>query len=967
MDHILIKKVIFPALDENLIKIVQNRLDGFNQSLEKSRLEIGLDTRLQSDFFRVLLSSEYISSSLARNPGILKELIDSKDLFKSYSKHSYSAKLEKKISRDMDSASIKTILLKAKLYESIRIAWRDLTGKAMLEETLSDLSFLADAIVDMAVKTIYEEVCETYGLPVDSSGNFLQMIVLGMGKLGAGELNFSSDIDLIFAYPEKGYTNGEKIISNEEFFTKVCRRFLKFFSPGSHEINFYRIDTRLRPFGDGGPLVMSCSAIEEYYQAQGREWERYAMIKARPVAGDIEAGFKLLKVLNPFIYRRYFDYGSFDSFRDMKHQISLQVKNKKLKNNIKLGAGGIREIEFFGQLFQLIRGGVEPKLQERKILKVMELLQTHNCIDGQTKKDLKNAYVFLRMVENRLQAYADLQTHDIPENRDQRKILALSMGHDAWDDFIKDLNYHMQRVHYHFNQLLLSHEKETHDKETQDLKELWVNINDPQFVADSVAIGGFKEPERVLSILRTLEEHPNTKRLTPNGRKKLARLVPVMVKKIGRQKDPDSVLTKLIDLIITIERRTCYLSLLIENKSALETLITLAQKSPWIISFLANHPALLDELMHPATLYFPPGKKALEKEMQVRMAAIHSGETEFLLEELCIFRQINMLRVSAADISGNYPLMKVSDHLTYIAEIVLFQVLRVSWGIVTQKYGVPEGLSDETLDHCGFAIVAYGKVGGLEMGYKSDIDIVFLHKGEPGVTKGGKKSIDNIGFYSNLGQRIINALTIHTPAGTLYGADMRLRPGGDSGMIVSHIDAFEDYMKTKAWTWEHQALIRARFVAGDKELCSRFNEIRTGVLREKRDAKELKEQVSDMRERMRNERLKQEKGLFDLKQSRGCIVDIEFLVQYLILKNAHAHPDITIWTDNIRLLESLDAQGIITGCQSERLQNAYLKMRKAVHRQNLQEKSRQIRDTCFLELREHVIDIYDKYLSGSKD
>ncbi|MCP3873528.1 MAG: bifunctional [glutamate--ammonia ligase]-adenylyl-L-tyrosine phosphorylase/[glutamate--ammonia-ligase] adenylyltransferase [Desulfobacteraceae bacterium] len=961
MDHTVIDKV-FPGLEENLLNIIKNRTDSFNESLEKNGRLIDMDSDLEFDLLQVLLFSEFVASNFIRDPAIFKNLITSKDLNKPYSKMTYKDRLKKLIPKDMDVANVKQILLKTKLYETIRIAWRDLAKKAPLEETLYDLSNLADAIVDIAIKTIYEAACESYGVPVDSEGNSQRIIVLGMGKLGAKELNFSSDIDLIFVYPNQGYTNGENSISNDAFFTKVCRSFLKFFSAGSHGTNFYRIDTRLRPYGDGGPLVMSNLAFEEYYQAQGREWERYAMIKARPIAGDIQAGYALLKLMNSFIYRRYFDYGSFDSFRDMKHRITLQVKNKKLQNNIKLGAGGIREIEFFGQLFQLIRGGVEPKLQERNILSVLDLLQAHQCINESTKIDLKKSYVFLRMVENRLQAYADLQTHDIPQKEDQQIILALSMGYGAWDDFTKDLNDHMQKVHYHFNQLLVSEEQEKPDKETQDLKELWVNINDPQFTADSIAIGKFKEPDRVLSMLRSLEEHPNTKRLTPNGRKKLARLIPVLVKKIGQQKDPDIVLVKLIDLIITIERRTTYLSLLIENKGALETLITLTRKSPWIITFLSKHPALLDELMNPGSLYSPPDKMALEKEMSIRMAEIPSEDIEYLLESLCIFRQINMLRVSAADVSGNYPLMKVSDHLTYIAETVLAQVLQVSWDIVTTKYGVPQGISGENLDNCGFAIIAYGKVGGLEMGYKSDIDIVFLHKGNSGITNGKAKQIDTIGFYSNMGQRIIHFLTMHTSAGTLYGADMRLRPGGDSGMIASHIDAFEDYMGDQAWTWEHQALIRARFVAGDTSLCSRFEEIRNKILKNKRIGKSLKKDVHDMRERMREERLKSKIDFFDLKQSQGGIVDIEFLVQYLILKNAHIFPDIIFWTDNMRLIESLDAEGIITGCESERLQDAYVAMRKAIHRLNLQEKSQQIPLTHFSELRDHVIKIYDKYL-----
>jgi len=962
MDHIQINRV-FPDLDEPLLKMITDRDVSFSESLAKSGLLLDLSLELKQDLIKVFLFSEFITTILIQNPETLKTLVESTDLVKSYSKDTYKARLDKKITRDMDLERVRELLLQVKVYETIRIAWRDLTGRALLEETLCDLSNLADAILEIATRVIYNDLCKGYGVPVDSEGNFQGMIVLAMGKLGAGELNFSSDLDLIFAYPAAGITNGENVISNDAFFTKVCRKILQFFSPGPQAVNFYRIDTRLRPYGDGGPLVMSSSVFEAYYQAQGREWERYAMIKARPVAGDIGAGFKLLKILNSFIFRRYFDYGSFDSFRDMKHRITLQVKNKRLKHNIKLGAGGIREIEFFGQLFQLIRGGVAPKFQEPKILKVLDLLQTHNCINDVTQKDLKDAYVFLRMVENRLQAYADRQTHDLPEKEDRRKILALSMGYVAWEDFIKRLNDHMQKVHYHFNQLLVSEKQEKPEKEIQDLKELWININDPQYVADAMAISGFKEPERVLGILRSLEEHPNTKQLTPNGRKKLARLIPFLIRKISQQTDPDAIFVKLIDLIITIERRTCYLSLLLENERALETLITLAKKSPWIITFLSHHPALLDELMHPDTLYSPPGKQALEKEMEIRMATIPPGDLEFLLEELCIFRQVNYLRVSAADVSGNYPLMKVSDHLTYIAQTVLSQVLQISWNIVTRKYGVPRGLSGETIEQCGFAIIVYGKVGGLEMGYKSDIDIVFLHKGEPGVTEGEKKSIDTSRFYSNIGQRIINALTIHTPAGKLYGADMRLRPGGDSGMIVSHIDAFEEYMEVNAWTWEHQALIRARPVAGDKSLCSRFDQIRKTILTQKRDAATLKREVADMRERMREERLTCKKDFFDLKQSRGGIVDIEFLVQYLVLKNAHTFPDITIWTDNMRLLESLDAEGIITGCESERLQNAYLVMRKAMHRLDLQEKSLEIPHAHFSDISNHVIDIYDRYLA----
>jgi glutamate-ammonia-ligase adenylyltransferase len=962
MNHKTIAQ-LFPQIDSSHIKTIKNRLDTVTDSLNTHDLSIAFSESVEKDFVTALFYSEFIASSIARNPSILVELIESGDLYRRYDSHAVQKKLDEKGVKGCDPEDVKPVLVQLKLYESIRIAWRDLTNQAPLEETLEDLSRLAEVIVQAAMETLVDQAVHTYGQPVNDAGQPQNIIVLGMGKLGAGELNFSSDIDLIFVYPQDGMTTGDKSLSNGEFFTKVCRNFTRFFSAGSHETNFYRVDTRLRPFGDGGPIVMSAQAFEGYYQAQGREWERYAMIKARPIAGDIHAGNALLKQLNSFVYRRYFDYGSFDSFREMKQRIVLQVRNKRLQNNIKMGAGGIREIEFFGQLFQLIRGGVEPKLQERKILDVMDLLVAHRCIDLKTSSALKQAYVFLRRVENRLQAYSDLQTHDIPKNPDQQIVLACSMGYDSWAAFETELNHQMAQVHSHFQQLLISDDDEQSDDVLDRIKEIWANINDPNFTADPAGIVGFKAPERMLELLRSLESHPNTRRLTPTGRKKLSRLVPLLVKIISKQEESDDILVKLIDLIVTIERRTCYLSLLVENKSALETLVIFARKSPWIINFLAGHPALLDELMQPETLYSPPKKEALEKEMAQRMSALPKGDVEVLLEELCVFRQVNMLRVAAADISGNYPLMKVSDHLTYIAETVLSQVLDICWQTVVKKYGVPQSIKRQGIEHCGFTIVAYGKVGGFEMGYQSDLDIVFLHNGGADQTHGADRQVDSTTFYSYLGQRIINMLTRHTPAGSLYSADMRLRPGGASGMIVSQIEGYQDYMENHAWTWEHQALIRARPIAGDSHIGQQFEQIRKHILTRKRQSDELRKEVREMREKMRNQRLKTDKETIDLKQSKGGIVDIEFLVQYLILNHAHAYPEIVVWTDNIRLLESLDACGIIAPEQSEMLQKAYVAMRQVIHHLNLQEKKLTPDEDRFDPVRKQVAQMYDKIMT----
>ncbi|MCF8074585.1 MAG: bifunctional [glutamate--ammonia ligase]-adenylyl-L-tyrosine phosphorylase/[glutamate--ammonia-ligase] adenylyltransferase [Desulfotignum sp.] len=955
-------ETVFPALSVSLKNLLITRLERFYAAVETCGQKMDSFCVNPADLIRVLLFSDFVADSLAKNPAMLHDLADSGDLETKRNSGWYQkTAIQKTTSVDTDQA--KKILIDFKCREIIRIAWRDLTGNAELTETLSDLSELASASVNQALDVLYEKLCITHGIPMDQHGHPQQMVVLGMGKLGAKELNFSSDIDLIFVYPKEGNTflDGRINTSNLDFFTRLCKQFLKFFASDSGQ-HFYRVDTRLRPFGDSGPLVMSADAFEEYFQTQGREWERYAMIKAAPVAGDLAAGRLVLHNLNGFIYRRYFDYGSFDSFRDMKQRITLQVKNARLKNNIKLGAGGIREIEFFGQLFQLIRGGVEPSLQAPGILQVLHQLAGHDCINAATRDDLIQSYRFLRTVENRLQEYQDLQTHDIPDHPDQRMILALAMGFDDYGLFKEKLNQIMACVHGHFSQLLVTDADEARDPAARELKEMWLNINDPQFSQEAIEVAGFEDPGRVLSVLRSLAGHPNTLRLTPAGRKKLARLVPVLLRKAGQAKDSEAVLVRLVDLIITIERRTTYLSLLIENFQALNTLITLAEKSPWIITFLASHPVLLDELMHPASLYALPKKAALEKEMAVRMAKIDPHDQEYLLEELNIFRQVNTLRVAAADVSGNYPLMKVSDHLTYIAETVLTRILQIAWHIVSTRYGFPPQLTGNGIDDCGFAIVAYGKVGGLEMGYKSDLDLVFLYQGEHGDTHGGERSIETVRFYGNLGQRIIHALTMHTPAGTLYGADMRLRPGGDAGMIVSHIEAFEEYMENQAWTWEHQALIRARPITGDRSLMDRFDEIRQKILCRSRPAEELKQAVREMRERMRRQKLKSDTGMFDLKQGSGGIVDIEFLVQYLTLRHGADHPDVTVWTDNVRLLEGLSCEGLISGEESGTLQKAYITLRQGVHRLTLQEKPLQVPAARFKGMTDAVKGIYDRRL-----
>ncbi len=948
-------------LPSALAKQLRDRQTNLGSKLLEKGLALPGDEIFKTNLDTALLFSEFIASSIIRSPETFMDLVETGDLNRAYDPGEYEQRLEAALADVTTDPALITVLSTTRQREMMRIAWQDLTGIAALAQTMTDLSALAEAFVDKTILLLYDKLRSIFGTPLDRQGAQQGIVVLGMGKLGARELNFSSDIDLIFAYPSIGDTDGGgRSCTNEEFFTRLCRNFLKVFDSTMTDTTLFRVDTRLRPFGASGPLVTCFATMEDYYQTQGREWERYALIKARPIAGDIPAGNRLLNTLNPFIYRRYFDYGSFESFREMKKRISLQVRDKKLKNNIKLGAGGIREIEFFGQLFQLIRGGVEPEFQERRILKILELLHLRACIDHRTREELTGAYIFLRQVEHRLQEYCDLQTHDLPERASERTRLALSMGFDSWPLFAQRLDHHRARVHTHFNHLLVE-EKEPENGEKSQLSYLWQNLNDPQcgeLISDSVK--GFDHPDKIISLLKSLEEHPNTKRLTPNGRRRLNRLVPKIVQKAGEQTDSETVLSRLVDLVITIERRTCYISLLLEKPHTIDHIAKLAAKSPWILEFLSKHPALLDELLAPNERYTPPDKKELEAGLARRMHLIPVSDAEFQLEELCIFHQVNTLRIAVADVSGNYPLMKVSDCLTHLAETVLAKVIEISWHHTAKKYGTPSGMEKDGSVSPGFAAVAYGKLGGIELGYKSDLDLVFIHAGGEGMTRGGTKSIENTRFYTLLGQRIIHALTVHTPAGTLYETDMRLRPSGQSGMIVSQIDAFEEYIATDAWTWEHQAIVRARPVSGDVALQKRFIRIRDAVLRVKRDPASLKQEVNQMRDRLRDRRLKT--GPLDLKQGRGGIVDIEFLVQYLVLQHSHAHPALTRWTDNVRLLETLAKEKLLTPTQAEEIKQAYLLQRKSIHRLNLNEQEETALSDHLFEIKERVFEIYEKIL-----
>lgn len=944
------------GLPASLQETVSNAWNEYICNCGKLQIKPLSDERMLSAIGTVWASSRFVANYCIRHPTILHELVDSGDLFSNTARENYRARLKSAIETGESIEDLMPILRQCRNREMLRIAWRDLAQWAELEETLNDLSVLAEVYVQESLDFLYQKACERRGVPFCGDGTPQQLVVLAMGKLGAWELNFSSDIDLIFAYPEEGVLPDKHETSYNEFFTKLCRALVKVLDAKTEEGFVFRVDTRLRPFGESGPLAMSFHAMETYYQSQAREWERYAMIKVRPVAGDLAAGEKLQKMLRPFVYRRYLDYRAFGELRELKFKISQELQRKDRLENIKLGPGGIREIEFIAQTFQLIRGGREKKLQERRLLKVLKTLGEFSHLPLPIVEKLIGAYCYLRTVENRLQEYADQQTHELPLHADQQLRLAYALGYDRWEAFKQELDEIRKFVHEVFEQVIESpHAGINYGSEAI----VWAGKGDEEQLLEALYGLGFFQPKNALKILQDFRSAHALKKLSARGAAELDRLMPMVLGVVGKAAQPELTLKRTLDLLEAIASRNVYLTLLAENPLALSQLVKLAAASSWIASYLARFPLLLDELLDPRTLYAPLSKAELEQEAEQQLQAADADDLEQLMGELRHFKQANVLRVAAADIANAIPIMVVSDYLTDIAEVILNQVLKLAWRSVAKRHGVPAGAQQQ--EATGFAIIAYGKLGGLELGYGSDLDLVFLYDGsKANALTGGDRPISGAQFYLRLGQRIIHILTAKMLSGVLYEVDMRLRPSGNAGLLVSSVDAYEAYQAREAWIWEHQALVRARFVAGDSAIAARFRRIRLTILSQKRTILELKQEVKGMRAKMRANLAVRDPNVFDIKQGIGGIADIEFIVQFGTLLCANGREELFEVTDNIRLLDSLKEIGFIDQENAALLKEAYCRYRDRAHSLALQENPAIVSDEEFLALRSGVKRIWQK-------
>lgn len=973
------------SLSTNLSPLLtQQKLKSWQQFSQQHPEGYQALTSEQLEQFTLAITlSDFILTSALQAPELVLNLFVNNDVYQKIVPP-YATLLNDLLSECQSEEELHRILRRFRLQQMVNIAVADLVLDISLEQSLDRLSLLADALIQSSLAWLTIFCQNKWGTPTNTAGDIQPLLVYGMGKLGGYELNFSSDIDLIFVYPHSGETQGHRrSIENQQFFTRLAQKLISSLHQHTADGFVYRVDMRLRPFGESGPLVLTFSAMEDYYQEQGRDWERYAMLKARvipPLNGDDSYHQQLSKLLRPFVYRRYIDFSVIDSLRRMKMMISQEVRRKQLVNNIKLGAGGIREIEFIVQVFQLIRGGRVKALQQRRLLTVLPELVNSGELQEDSKLVLENAYCFLRRVENIIQALADKQTQTLPDNDlDKQRILHV-LQFTSWQDFCLTLEKHMHDVHEKFEQLI-GIESPNHQVQDEHWTTLWHSRwSDEESIAwlEQDQDGNEEthwNSEDIWRLLSDFRDDVSKRSIGKRGREVLDKLLPLLICHIQQAKQAEFVLDRVLHVFKKIVTRTAYLELLFENEGALKQLIHLCQASRWVTDYIAKSPILLDELIDPRLLHNPTKITAYGHELRESMLRIPEEDLEAQMDGFRLFKQAQQLRIAAADISGVLSVEQVSKHLTALAQAIIAEVINIGWQQVVGRFGVPKSianslsngknLNQSLLQDKGIAVIAYGKMGGNELSYGSDLDLVFVHNSPQGdVTTGltnGDKSVPASQFYMKLAQRIMHIFNTRMSSGILYELDMRLRPSGNSGVLVGHINTFEQYQQEEAWTWEHQALVRARIVYGNRVIEQRFSEIRQQILSQTRVIEKLKDDVSKMREKMRNHLDKSTNELVDIKQGVGGLVDIEFLAQYLVLAYCHKHESLSQCCDNLSIFKQLSNLEILTEKDQQLLANCYQELRGLGHKATLQNEVLLVSKDVVTE-REQVMLVWRKYL-----
>jgi glutamate-ammonia-ligase adenylyltransferase len=951
-------------LPAELQQVVAKWTDRFaQQSAELPGRRLDLETLL-----RLVATSDFAGKVLLREWDWFQSALSASDLSGPPRAEILREFVEELCSADTDTEGIKSRLRRFRNRQLVHVLWRTIAGPADLRESLASLSDLADGLIQAAASIAGRELAARFGQPRNHDGQPIPLVVLAMGKLGGSELNFSSDVDLVFLYREEGETDGSRSLSAHEYFTRQTRQIVALLEEVTADGFVYRVDTRLRPFGASGPPVTSFASLESYLLQHGRGWERYAYIKARVVspASDQATIQELMNdIVEPFVYRRYLDYGVFESLRDMKALISAEVRKRELASNIKLGPGGIREIEFITQSLQLVRGGGDQALRSPELQKVLPALASKKGLASSTVGELLEAYQFMRKLENAMQAIHDRQTHEMPRDTVEQQRLALALNYDSWQALADDLDKRRQLVSRHFDDLLFSAEEEPAQSSLAgELMALWESGASARQWQEVLQANEYRQDEMLAGTVTKFAAESMKRQLDKTAERRLDRFMPLLLLQLRDRQYPDQVLERILRIIGQIMRRSAYVSLLIENPAVLGRLVGLCEKSAYLAQEIARYPLLLDELLDSRLHSAVITAASMRDDLDQRIKGSDDADSERQIEILGQFQRASLFRIAVADHSGNLPIMKVSDRLTELAEIVLVRALEIAWSDLTKKHGVPTCTTEQGTRRAGFGVIGYGKLGGMELSYRSDLDLVFLHdsSGQKQETD-GESPLENSMFFGRLVRRLTHFLTTQTPSGALYEVDTRLRPSGRSGLLVSTVEGFERYQDDNAWTWEHQALLRSRPVAGSAVIAREFERIRSETLRHRVRRDTLLEDVLSMRAKMRKQLDKSSERDFDLKQGAGGIGDIEFLVQYLVLKNAAEHPAVIHYPDNIRQLGTLGAAGCLPESDVVRLQEIYKAYRLCLHRLALDEKPPLVSNDEFPEEREFVARIWQRELA----
>ncbi|WP_180187173.1 bifunctional [glutamate--ammonia ligase]-adenylyl-L-tyrosine phosphorylase/[glutamate--ammonia-ligase] adenylyltransferase [Acinetobacter sp. YH01012] len=838
-------------------------------------------------------------------------------------------------------------ILRARLM--FRWIWQDanqLTDVVTLTQELSDF---ADICVQVAKDFARIPLVAKHGEPMGYNGKVQDLIVVAMGKHGAQELNLSSDIDLIFAFDEQGETNGRKCIEVQQFCIVWGQKLIYLLDHITADGFVFRVDMRLRPWGDGSALAISHVALEKYLSQHGREWERYAWIKARIITGGQE-GYELLEMTRPFVFRKYVDYTAFEAMREMKAMIEREVQRRNIEDNIKLGAGGIREVEFIVQVFQLIYGGSKLELQDRQCLVSLRHLGEAELLEPQAVLDLEDAYLFLRRVEHAIQALNDQQSQALPTEPELRARISDTLGFADWDSFMQTLNEKRVKVIYQFEHLIKENEPDS----------LLENYSQLEKQLDAVL------DDQAKNLVHEFWYGHAIKKLTAKALQRLKTFWPHLIEAVLQSENPQMALMRLMPLVESVLRRTVYLVMLIESKGALQRLVKMATVSPWICEELTQYPVLLDEFL--SMDFELPKRSDLEDSLRQQLLRIELDEVEDLMRVLRLFKKSNVLTVAASDVLAESHLMKVSDALTDIAEVTANAALQLAYQMIVKKHGYPLDSEGQRcgLEHNAFAIIGYGKVGGIELGYGSDLDVVFIHNMDEQADTDGIKPISGFEFAMRVARKFVSLMTTQTLDGRVYDVDTRLRPSGDAGLLVTSLRAFEQYQLKSAWLWEHQALVRARSIAGEQCLRDKFEVLRCQILTQPRDEAYVRSEVLKMRQKMKDHlgssKEQKKDGIFHLKQDAGGIVDIEFMAQYAVLAWSGSNPDLAHYSDNVRILEDAAKTGCLSSDDATALIQAYLRERAESHRLALANQSMQVNAADWYDTREVVCKLWQRLI-----